>query len=284
MGPLLRRYRARVLGAAQPALARAGTINPYRHAAYELLGRLAWDLRPESWRSRRALAALRDRHAGRAVILCNGPSLLRSDLSLLGGVYCLGLNKINLLFDRSPFRPSCVVAVNPLVLEQNAAFFNATAIPLFLDAGALGLVRPRPGVVFLHSSDQRKFARDVSVSVHQGSTVTFVAMQLAFHLGFRELALIGCDHSFGARGPAHKIVEGGAEDRDHFDPRYFAGQRWELPNLADSEAGYAMADEVFRAAGGAIVNCTEGGALELLSRMPLADFVRGAPLPGVPPR
>ena len=272
---MLRRYRDRVLGAAEPALARAGTINPYRHAAYELLNRLAWDLRPEAMRSRRALRAMRGRYAGRAVIVCNGPSLVRSKLGLLHGVYSFGLNKINLLFERSPFRPSCIVAVNPLVLEQNAAFFNATPIPLFLDGGALGVVRPRRGVIFLHSSDQRKFARDVSISVHQGATVTFVAMQLAFHLGFRELALIGCDHSFGTKGPAGKIVEGGQRDSDHFDPRYFAGQRWELPNLADSEAAYAMADEVFRAAGGAIVNCTEGGALELFPRMELAAFVGG---------
>lgn len=272
---LFNRYRRRVLGATEPALARAATINPYRHAAYELLNRLAWDVRPEAWRSRRILLAMRERFRGRAVIVCNGPSLVKSDLGLLAGVYCFGLNKINLLFERSAFRPSCVVAVNPLVLEQNAAFFNSTSLPLFLDAGALSTVQPKPNIVFLHSSDQRKFARDVSMSIYQGSTVTYVAMQLAFHLGFRELALIGCDHSFGTKGPAHKIVEGAAQDRDHFDPRYFAGQRWELPNLADSEANYAVADEVFRAAGGAIVNCTEGGALELFPRMPLADFVRG---------
>src|SRR5687767_4493422 len=88
--------------------------SPYRFA-YELLrDRVRWDLRRESWRSRGKLRKIRGTQQGRrAVILCNGPSLLQADLGLLEGVFTFGLNKINLLFERSRFRPSCIVAVNP---------------------------------------------------------------------------------------------------------------------------------------------------------------------------
>lgn len=260
--------------AAQPHARRNPTVNPYFYALSLAYRRLRWDLQPEARRSRRKLAAWRERYAGqKAVILCNGPSLLKSDLSLLDGVFTFGLNKINLLFERSAFRPSCIVAVNHLVIKQNADFFNRTELPLFFDSYALAHVRPRPNVVYLHSTEQRKFARDCSFSIYQGATVTFVAMQLAFHMGFRDVALIGCDHSFQAKGPAHKVVVGGQQDSDHFDPNYFSGVQWQLPDLADSEVSYGLAAQTFAEAGGRIVNCTEGGRLELFPRMELAAFV-----------
>src|SRR5690606_11638113 len=147
-----------------------------------------WDLRPESWLSRRELKRLANRHAGeKAVILCNGPSLNRVSLDRLKTTYTFGLNKINLLFDRTSFRPSCIVCVNELVLEQNASFYRSTDIPLFLDSSGRRFVPRRPNVVYLHSYGQPKFARDCSISIYQGATVTFVAMQLAYHMGFGEV-------------------------------------------------------------------------------------------------
>lgn len=255
------------------------TINPYRHAASAVAERLRWDLRPESWRSRRGLRRWRDRHEGRkAVVLCNGPSLLKTDFSLLEGVFTFGLNKINLLFERSTLRPSCVVAVNPFVIEQNAGFYNETELPLFLDSGATGHVRRRPNVLFLHSGRQVKFARDCSVSIYQGHTVTFVALQLAFHMGFREVALVGCDHSFSSKGPPNEVVTAGEKDPDHFDPNYFAGGvKWQLPDLVQSEAAYVLARDTYEAFGRRIVNATEGGALEVFPRTGLAEFLTSTP-------
>jgi len=106
--------------------------------------------------------------------------------------------------------------------------------------------------------------------------VTFVAMQLAFHMGFREVALVGCDHNFATKGTANAVVEGGEKDPNHFDPNYFAGVKWQLPDLVQSEIGYMMAGQAFEAAGGRIVNCTEGGKLEIFPRMALAEFLAGA--------
>ncbi|BAC91724.1 6-hydroxymethylpterin diphosphokinase MptE-like protein [Gloeobacter violaceus] len=254
----------------------SATLNPYRFAAFELLNRLRWDFNPESWRSRAKLRAWKNKYADKkAVILCNGPSLLKSDLSMLDGYFTFGLNKINLLFDKTTFRPSCIVSVNPFVIEQNADFFNQTDIPLFLDRVALKDVRARDNVTMLHSAGQSKFARDCSISIYQGSTVTFVAMQLAFHIGFRQVALIGCDHNFTTTGPANQTVIAGKRDDNHFDPNYFAGGvKWQLPDLPNSEAAYSLALVVYETAGRKLVNCTEGGRLELLPRISLDNFVR----------
>lgn len=258
-----------------PQLQGTEAVNPYRFAANEFVKRLFWDLTPESWRSRRILRSWRNHYRGqRAVILCNGPSLLKTDFDLLKGTFTFGLNKINLLFEKTDFRPSCIAAVNWLVLEQNAEFFNSTEIPLFLDSRAHKIVRPRETVAFLHSAGQRKVARDCSISLFQGHTVTFVAMQLALHMGFKDVALVGCDHNFTSEGPANKEVKAGDKDPNHFDPNYFAGGvKWQLPDLVQSEINYMMACQIFESLGGKIVNCTVGGKLEMMERVELGAFL-----------
>lgn len=255
----------------------SAVMNPYMFAARIIKNRLEWDLSPESWRSRAELQRIKGTFAGqKAVILCNGPSLLKADLGLLQDVFTFGLNKINLLFERSEFRPSCVVAVNPLVIEQNAGFYNETSIPLFLDSGGKRVVTPRKGITFLHSSFEARVVEDVSLSLNQGYTVTCVAMQLALHMGFDEVALIGCDHNFAVKGPANAEVRAEGADQSHFDPRYFSGgQKWNLPDLAASEYYYSQAAELYAKKGKMLWNCTEGGALELLPRVALAEFLRG---------
>lgn len=261
-----------------PLLAQREALNPYRLAIGYVRSRLRWDLSPLSWQSRRRLRAHRDRHpGGKAVILCNGPSLLRTDFESLhaSGIFCFGLNKINLLFDKTSFRPSCIVAVNSYVIEQNADFYNETSLPLFLDSNAIRHVKARRNVAFLHSNPFPMFSRDCSISLWQGYTVTFVAMQLAFHMGFRHIALIGADHNFAVQGPANQTVASGDKDESHFDPNYFAGGvKWQLPDLFQSEVAYTMARDMFAAHGGLVVNATEGGSLNVFDRQRLSTFIR----------
>jgi hypothetical protein len=166
------------------------------------------------------------------------------------------------------------VAVNSFVIEQNAGFYNTTDLPLFLDSHGRRHVHSRASTIFLHASRSRQFARDCSMSVYQGHTVTYVAMQLAFHMGFRQVALIGADHDFAVKGPANKKVVSGDKDFSHFDPNYFSGgEKWQLPDLYQSEIAYTMARQVYEVFGGRIVNATEGGKLEVYERMKLEDFI-----------
>lgn len=254
-------------------------INPYRIALRFIRNRLKWDLNPVARSSRKKLREWHNRYGGKkAVILCNGPSLLKSDLELLKGTFTFGLNKINLLFDKSAFRPSCIVAVNKHVIEQNREFFNTTATPLFIDSAALQLgVANAAHVHFLHSINHRRFARDCSLSIYQGYTVTYVALQLAFHMGFSDVALIGADHYFSTPGKPNQTVNSGAKDPNHFDPNYFAGGvPWQLPDLAESELSYIMARDTFTAFGRRVVNATEGGHLEIFERQALGEFTGNA--------
>ncbi|MEM7534198.1 MAG: 6-hydroxymethylpterin diphosphokinase MptE-like protein [Chloroflexota bacterium] len=251
------------------------TLNPYESGVRMLASRFLWDIQPESWRSRGIIKQWKNRYLGeKAVIVCNGPSLLETPLDMLDGIFTFGLNKINLLFDKSAFRPSCIVAVNPFVLEQNAQFYNETEIPLFLNKSATKHVRRRPNISYLHMYPSLGFARDCSGSVCVGYTVTFVAMQFAYHMGFSKVALVGCDHSFATKGPADKTVTSKETDPNHFDPNYFAGGvQWQLPDLEGSEKAYALARDINDAVGRKMYNCTVGGKLETFERMDLEEFI-----------
>lgn len=251
------------------------SFNPYRAAFYYLRKRLSWDLTPESWRSRAELVLWRNRYSGqKAVICCNGPSLNAVEFDKLGNVFCIGLNKINLLFSRSEFRPSCIVAVNKLVIEQNRDFYNSTEIPLFLGHVGVREVRARANVTFLHSMPAPFFAQDVSMTVGENATVTNVALQLAFFMGFRDVALVGADHSYNQVGKPNSTVKAEGKDGNHFDPNYFGhGASWQLADLAQSEIGYLTARKAFEAAGGRVVNATTGGHLEVFERTTLESFL-----------
>ena len=268
-----------MVDAKDPLVTQRPSLNPYIFGASLVLQRLRWDRRLESWRSRAKVRKWKDKYKGKkAVILCNGPSLLETDLGMLEGTFTFGLNKINLLFDKSSFRPSCIVAVNPFVIEQNAGFYNATDIPLFLDSHGFGLVSARRTVCFLQTSGQPGFARDCSWSINQGHTVTYIAMQLAFHMGFHEVALVGCDHNFSTKGNANEVAVADDVDTNHFDPNYFAGGvKWHLPDLFESEVAYTRAKNMYQAFGRRIVNSTEGGKLDVFQREGLADFLSGTP-------
>jgi hypothetical protein len=84
---------------------------------------------------------------------------------------------------------------------------------------------------------------------HMGDTVTY-ALQLAFHMGFKQVILIGVDHHFTTQGKPNTTIESKGEDPDHFAGNYFGkGFRWQLPDLETSERSYRMAGQAFAEAG-----------------------------------
>lgn len=250
-------------------------MNPYKKALSLIWDRLKWDIRPEAWRSRAKLSRWRDKFKGeKAVILCNGPSLLESDFSLLENVFTFGLNKVNLLFDETDFRPSCIVSVNNHVIMQNSDFFNETDIPLFIDSSGVKYIQSEERVSFLHTTKIRGFARTCTLSIDAGYTVTYVALQLAYHMGFDKVALIGCDHNFETEGEANKTVKAEGDDPNHFDPDYFSdGDEWQLPDIVQSEISYKMAKQEYGRGGRRIYNSTIGGELEIFPRVSLEKFI-----------
>ena len=224
----------------------------------------------------RKLRGLRDsRSGGRCFVVGNGPSLNKMDLSQLQGEVTFGSNRVYLLFPRLGFSTTYYVAINTLVIGQCRADIRALDIPKFVTWRARQWLSDDPGCIFL-DTDYRQpasFSRDVSGRVYEGSTVTYVAMQLAFHMGFNEVILIGVDHEFVTRGPPNSTVVSSGDDPDHFAPGYFGkGFEWQLPDLEGSEASYRMAREAYEGAGRRILDATVGGKLTMFPKVDYRDL------------
>ena len=142
-------------------------------------------------------------------------------------------------------------------------------MPRFLSWRSRNVITPAADIVFLHTTyTGAKFAADVSGRVWEGATVTYVAMQLAFFMGFKQVILIGVDHSFQSKGSPNTTVVSQGDDRDHFDPAYFGkGFRWQLPDLETSEQAYRLARKAYEKAGREILDATIGGQLTVFPKI-----------------
>jgi hypothetical protein len=222
------------------------------------------------------LREFKNAHSGkRCVIIGNGPSLRNTDLSLLRDEYTFGLNRIYLMFDELGFTTSYHVATNQLVVQQYANELQDIQSPLFTVDQNRSFLADRPRTHYLTPVIGPWFSRDASRGVWEGHTVTFVAMQLAYYMGFSTVILVGVDHRFAAKGTPNQLVQSGGPDASHFDPSYFAkGFKWHLPDLDNSEVAYRLAQDFFGKDGRRIIDCTVNGALNVFPKVALEDAVR----------
>jgi len=231
----------------------------------------------------RRLKGLKDIHKGkRAFIIGNGPSLRQTDLSKLKDEFTFGMNRIYLLFPELGFHTTYFVSINDLVIEQFADDILALPMPKFL---AWRSHRHFPTQLpitelptFLYTSyTGPRFSSDVRCRVWEGATVTNVALQLAFHMGFEQIILIGVDHNFASKGDANKTVVSQGDDPNHFAPNYFGkGAKWQLPDLDTSEIGYALARDAYRNAGREVLDATVGGKLTIFPKVDYNSLFRSS--------
>jgi hypothetical protein len=216
------------------------------------------------------LGEFKDKYRGqRAFILGNGPSLAKTDVSKLKNEFTFGMNRVFLAFPAWGMQTSFFVCVNDLVIEQSTAEIAALQMPKFLSWRSRRTIRPDEHTMFLHSTyDRPTFARDARGRLWEGATVTYVSLQLAFHMGFETVVLIGVDHSFTSKGTPNTTVTSQGDDPDHFDKGYFgAGFRWQLPDLDMSERAYGMARQAYESDGRQVVDATIGGKLTVFPKV-----------------
>jgi hypothetical protein len=200
------------------------------------------------------------------------------DLTPLRDEATFGLNRVYLLFERLGFPTSYLVSVNQLVIEQCAADLLAADRPTFLAWHSRRFVPDQSKVTFLPTGRAREFSLDPAAGLWEGATVTYVALQLAYYMGFDPVILIGVDHSFATKGPAHKEITSRGDDPNHFDARYFGkGFRWNLPDLDTSEIAYQLARAAYEADGRTVIDATVNGRLTVFEK---ADY---RSLVGLPP-
>lgn len=204
-------------------------------------------------------------------IIGNGPSLNATNLDLLKDYYVFGLNKIHLIFEKyHQFQLSYHVTVNPLVIQQIQHELNNNVFkcPSFLSYHASeGIEFTNSKIHKLHTKNAWSFYKDIAQPIHEGYTVTYVAMQIAYYMGFKNVFLLGVDHNYQQKGRPNEQQEFKGDDVNHFHPDYFKGMQWHLADMEGNEASYALARHQFHGAGRNIYDATINGKLTIFEKL-----------------
>lgn len=169
----------------------------------------------------------------RCVLVGNGPSVARTDLSLFGDAAIMGLNK-------------------NLVQESASGYevdFDLSIAPLFLEVTARGLERfpglgGEEGGILLAALKGDDFSRNPADGISIDTPITVSALQLLYHMGFEEVVLVGVDHNY---------------------PPEMQRQ------MALFERSYQKCREAFEADGRRILDATVGGRLTVFPKFAHED-------------
>lgn len=206
------------------------------------------------------------------VIVCNGPSLNQTDLSLLSGVPYILMNRGYLLAERLPSQPIALCVSAELVLEQYGAEIAQLDTTLILSAEHRHHIERKERVAYTSLDLRWGFATRIGSSLYPGYTVTFLALQLAYHLGWSKALIVGMDHRYSQGGDPRVIATTQGSDPNHFDPNYFGhGSKWKWPALHLNDYSYKLSRAAFEATGRTVVDCTVNGACEVFTK---GDFAR----------
>lgn len=222
-------------------------------------------------RTRGALARLdRERGSDTCVIVGNGPSLKKSDLSMLAGVDTI-VSNFAIMSPALERHAKFLTVVNDLVARQGAIDFNASPLIKVVPFWLGNYFNEGENTYFVDATVRPEFGKEFVDAASWRSTVSFFNMQLAYAVGYRKVVLIGFDHSYiQPAGVVEGVVINQAQDdENHFDPKYFKGKDWQAADTGNMEKMYALARAAFEEDGREIVNCTVGGKLEVFRRAKL---------------
>jgi len=210
-----------------------------------------------------SIRVLRGIHTGRrAWIVGNGKSLLQTDPCTLAkrGELTFAFNAV---WRWPKFKPTYYCVEDRLVAADQAKDFNAFQADCKIVAADLAhCLDADVFVAFDRSHDDfPRFSHDSGRVVYWGGTVSYMAMQLAYYMGIRDLYCIGMEGYKEIPETAERdgavITSTQDDDPNHFDPAYFGkGKKWHDPCQERMKEAHARAREEFAAACGGIWNCS----------------------------
>lgn len=183
------------------------------------------------------------------------------------------------MFEKVDLNLSYLVSVQQNVIEQSKEVYETLKFPMFLSYRKSKVHKfKNPNIKYILTGDPKdtKFQTDITKPVLEGATVTYVAMQIAFYMGFKTVYLIGVDHNFKFEGKPLEIKKMEGSDPNHFDPNYFKGMHWGLPDLETSEMYYKVAKEIYEKNGRKIFDATVEGKLQVYEKINYEDALKKA--------
>jgi hypothetical protein len=217
------------------------------------------------------------------LVVGNGPSLRLDDLEAFDslGVPSIASNKINMVFDRTTWRPRLFTIADPLLLHKlPAQHYENIELVLLPHTQVLMAKTPRklPWRQLSDAVGQEKYLTqheelDPLNGFLLGGTITVPNLQLAIWAGAKTIYVIGCDHFYAnetSKTHSKKATHHGSSN--HFDPNY--RQPGEIVNEAAiglMNRGYETMRKIADQRGVRIVNITRTSALDAYERGTVDD-------------
>jgi len=226
---------------------------------------------------RKVMLPYKDKYKNaRCVVIGNGPSLNKMDLSILKDEYTFGLNRIYLLFEKWGFETSVLVSINRFVLNQFSDELRNQKLLKFFNWAYRDPYQADENTVFITPKLSYRANGNIFNGYFPiGGTVTNVALEIAYFMGFSEVVLIGVDHSFKEKGLGGTAILAQEPDQNHFSPDYFGqGTVWQLPNYVVMEQGYKQMKQLFEEDGRKIVDATVDGKLQIFPKVNFEDYLK----------
>ena len=218
----------------------------------------------------------------RCFIIGNGPSLTIKDLDTLRihNEISIASNSIYNLFDATEWRPNIYAVHDFLEIRKTHEKISAVKADLkIVGISATGRFYDIDGAIVLRLIDPEKdtihFSDDISRCVYDGGTVTYFSIQCAAYMGFKQIILLGVDHSFARERTKDGKITVNDSVKNHFQ-KYQTDDFWGSGQKDEEAVVFPVdfATEAFITAknyadehGIEILNATRGGKLEVFRRV-----------------
>lgn len=238
------------------------------------------------------LSNLRNKYADQpAVVICNGPSLNDIPTDFIASKVSIGCNGVYKNFDQWGFHTDFLMFEDIDQFEVRAPELGAVKGPIKMAAiyNAYAIADSRDFLYFnaprrsgnwsyyFYSNVFPQFSKDFASVVHLGSTITFIMLQLAYHLGCNPVYVIGLDHDYGGLSADEHIVLEITNQNYHLIQKchnlpdyYRIGDKFPMPRFDLMELAYAEALREFQLAGRQLLNASTRTKLTVLPRISLA--------------
>lgn len=221
---------------------------------------------------------LKDSHKGeRCFIVGNGPSLTMEDLELIKDEDCFASNLIFKIFDKTEWRPKYYF------IQDRYADTGDILDTIDLECLFVGDYYWRKrgmknkNAICVHSArsfnkHRVDFSNDMEKALVSHYTITYTMIQAAIYMGYKNIYLLGMDHSYAltydSKGNVTKdesIVSHIFEDKNPKDV---------IANIEGMNKAYISARDYADSHGVLIMNATRGGKLEWFRRVTLEEVLQ----------
>lgn len=221
-------------------------------------------------KSKDSISQFKNKYKGeRCFVIGNGPSLTVNDLEKLKGEKTFASHGIYYIYDKTDWRPTFYCAQDAKFIREKYDVIKNSCSESINFFGVVSYIDNYPKFAkesFLVNliiedfvDNGPKFSEDLSIGAYEGLTVTYLNIQLAVYMGFKEIYLLGVDHFYSG------------DENDHFSKRDICTNK---PQTEKSTYSYRAANKYANENGIKIYNATRGGHLEEFERVNFDEIIR----------